>query len=61
MKAKTLDRLFGVCSEHGLEMGAYDREILQWLAGQKPEAAQVIISLVHRAAAAREQQAEHGT
>jgi hypothetical protein len=52
MKAKTLDRLLGACSEHGLEMGAYDREVLQWIARQKPEAAQVIVGLVHRAAAA---------
>jgi hypothetical protein len=52
MEAKTLDRLLGFCSEHGLEVGAYDWEVLQWIARQKPEAAQVIVGLVYRATAA---------
>lgn len=51
MKAKTLDRLLGTCAEHRLEVGSYDREVLRWIAGQKPEVAQVIVGLVHRAAA----------
>jgi hypothetical protein len=44
------DRLLRACSDHGLEVGSYDREVLRWIAGQKPETAQVIIGLVHRAA-----------
>lgn len=52
MKAKNLDRLLGVCTEHRVAIGAYDWEILQWIARQKPEAAQVIVDLVHRAASA---------
>lgn len=55
MKAKNFDRLLGACAEQGLEMGAYDREVLKWIARQKPEAAQVIVGLVRRASA------RHGT
>jgi hypothetical protein len=51
MRAKTLDRLLRTCSDYGLEVGSYDREVLRWIAGQRPEAAQVIVGLVHRAAA----------
>ena len=54
MRAKTLDRLLRACSDYGLEMGSYDQEVLRWIAGQKPEAAQVIVGLVHRAAAQRQ-------
>jgi hypothetical protein len=52
MGAKTVDRLIRTCSDYGLEVGSYDREVFRWLARQKPEAAQVIVGLVHRAAAA---------
>jgi hypothetical protein len=51
MRAKTLNRLLRACSHYELEVGSYDREVLRWLAGQKPEAAQVIIGLLHRVAA----------
>jgi hypothetical protein len=57
MRAKTLDRLLRTCSDYGLEVGSYDREVLRWIAGQKPEAAQVIVGLVHRAAEHRVDQA----
>jgi hypothetical protein len=54
MRGKTLDRLLRACSDYGLEVGSYDREVLGWIAGQKPETAQVIIDLIHRAAGPRE-------
>lgn len=54
MREKTLNRLLRTCTDHGLEVGSYDREVLRWLAGQKPEAAQVIVGLVSRAATLRQ-------
>ncbi|GAA4608347.1 hypothetical protein GCM10023195_32630 [Actinoallomurus liliacearum] len=51
MAAKTLDRLTTVCAEHGVKLGEFDRDVLRWLARQKPERAQVIVGLVERATA----------
>lgn len=50
MREKTLNRLLRSCTDCGLEVGSYDREVLRWLAGQKPEVSQVIVGLVRRAA-----------
>lgn len=52
MQAKTLDRLLDVCERSGVQLGAYDRHVLKWLAGQKPEVAQVMIGVIGRASAA---------
>ncbi|TDD83030.1 hypothetical protein [Actinomadura rubrisoli] len=50
MRARTLDLLLRACAEHGVEVGGYDRRVLRWLAAQPPETAQVIASLIARAA-----------
>lgn len=42
----------GACEQAGVELGAYDRSILQWLCGWEPETVQVVIGLVSRAHAA---------
>lgn len=52
MKAKTLDRLLEVCERSGVQLGAYDRHVLTWLAAQKPEVAQVIVGVIRRAGGA---------
>lgn len=43
-------RLLGACQDAGVQLGAYDRRILSWLAGYEPETVQVVIGLVARAA-----------
>ncbi|WP_433328409.1 hypothetical protein [Spirillospora sp. CA-294931] len=50
-QAKTLDLLLRVCDEHEVRLGAYDLEVLRWLAGRDPELSQVVAALIHRAAA----------
>lgn len=37
------------CDESGVELGAYDRRILTWLADGEDSAAQVVIGLIRRA------------
>jgi hypothetical protein len=40
------------CQDAGVELGAYDRRILGWLAGYEPATCQVIAGLIRRAHAA---------
>ncbi|MFA1548091.1 hypothetical protein [Actinomadura chokoriensis] len=47
-RARTFDMLLRTCAENGVELGAYDREVLRWLAGLAPEKAQVVASLIAR-------------
>ncbi|MFD0687081.1 hypothetical protein [Actinomadura fibrosa] len=50
MRERTLDLLLRACAESGVELGGYDRRVLRWLATQPPEVAQVVASLIARAA-----------
>lgn len=47
-----LQALLAACTEAGVEVGDYDRRVLDWLAGWEPTAAQVVIGLIGRAHAA---------
>lgn len=47
-----LSHLEAACDESGVELGAYDRRILTWLAGGEEGATQVVIGLIRRAYAA---------
>ncbi|HEY4418578.1 MAG TPA: hypothetical protein VGN22_03620 [Pseudonocardia sp.] len=40
------------CAEAGVELGAFDRKILEWLSGYEASTVQVIIGLISRAGAA---------
>lgn len=42
--------LAAACAGAGVELGAYDRRILDWLAGYEPQACAVIAGIVTRAA-----------
>jgi hypothetical protein len=44
-----LDRLTAACEASGVELGAYDRRIVEWLAGWEPETVAVVVGLVLRA------------
>jgi hypothetical protein len=44
-----LTYLLAACEEAGVEVGAYDRQVLEWLAGWEPAAAQIVIGLITRA------------
>ena len=48
MRAKSLDRLLAACLDSGVELGAYDRQVLKWVARQEPEVAYVIADLIRR-------------
>ncbi|MBO2465907.1 hypothetical protein [Actinomadura violacea] len=50
MRARNLDLLLRACAEHGVELGDYDRAVLRRVAAGPPETAQVIASLIARAA-----------
>ncbi|MEV5575144.1 hypothetical protein AB0L06_34335 [Spirillospora sp. NPDC052269] len=50
MRARTQDLLLAVCAQYDIELGDYDRAVLNWLAKQPPETAQVIAGLIDRAA-----------
>ena len=39
------------CSAAGVELGAYDHRIIQWMAGWEPEVCAVLAGLITRAAA----------
>ncbi|TDC58577.1 hypothetical protein E1281_01090 [Actinomadura sp. KC345] len=45
------DRLTGACEAAGVELGAYDRRILDWLSGWEPEVVAVVVGLIARAGA----------
>ena len=45
-----LRHLEEACAAAGVELGAYDRSILEWLAGWEASTVQVIIGLITRAA-----------
>jgi hypothetical protein len=47
-----LRHLIDVCAASGVELGAYDRGILTWIAGWEASTAQVLLDLVARAYAA---------
>lgn len=44
--------LAAACSDAGVELGAFDRQILGWLSGWETSTAQVVIGLISRAYAA---------
>jgi hypothetical protein len=46
-----LRHLEAACRDAGVDLGAFDREILGWLAGYEPSTVQVIVGLIARAAA----------
>jgi hypothetical protein len=48
-----LDHMVGACADAGVELGTYDRRILEWLAGLEPATVQVVIGLITRAAATK--------
>lgn len=50
------DLVEGACQRAGVTLGAYDRRIVEWLAGIAPEYAAVIAGLAERAAALTEAQ-----
>lgn len=47
-----MDHVLAACDQAGLEVGAYDRRTLEWLAGWEETTAQVMIGLISRAYAA---------
>ena len=51
-RAVARQHLHAACAAAGVELGAYDREVLEWLAGWEPDMAQVVIGLIGRAHAA---------
>lgn len=48
-----LRALEAACVEAGVELGAFDRSILTWLAGWEASTVEVIIGLITRAGSAR--------
>jgi hypothetical protein len=46
------EMLCTACASAGVELGAYDHRILQWLAGFEPQTCAVIAGIISRAAAA---------
>lgn len=44
-----LTALLEACERSGVELGAFDRRILSWLAGYEAETVQVVVGLVERA------------
>ncbi|QKG26689.1 hypothetical protein [Actinomadura verrucosospora] len=59
MRARNLDLLLRACAEHGVELGDYDRAVLRRVAAGPPETAQVIASLIARAALPAAEVREH--
>lgn len=49
MAAANERKLVDACREAGVELGAYDRRIITWLAGWDPETVQVVVGIVSRA------------
>lgn len=47
------DRLTAACEASGVELGAHDLRIVNWLAGWEPETVAVVVGLVLRAGGAR--------
>lgn len=45
-----LRHLEAACAAAGVELGAFDRRILTWLAGWEPSTVQVVVGLIRRAA-----------
>lgn len=43
-------RLLEACEQAGVELGAYDRSVLAWLAGWEPQVVQVVVGIIERAA-----------
>jgi len=43
------DRLAAASEAAGVQLGAYDRRIIEWLAGWEPEVVAVVVGLVLRA------------
>ncbi|MUN38999.1 hypothetical protein [Actinomadura litoris] len=46
------DQLLAACEAGGVELGAWDRRIIEWLAGWEPEVVAVVVGLIARAHAA---------
>jgi hypothetical protein len=49
MTPQTHEMLIAACAAAGVELGAYDRHILAWLAGWEPQTCAVIAGLISRA------------
>ena len=49
MTPQTHEMLLSACAAAGVELGAYDRHILAWLAGWEPQTVAVIAGLISRA------------
>ncbi len=45
-----LKQMTDACSTAGVEVGDYDRRVLEWLAGWEPATVQVVADLIRRAA-----------
>ena len=45
----SLDHLTAACETAGVELGAYDRRVLTWLARWEPEMCAVVAGLILRA------------
>lgn len=46
-------RLLNACEDAGVDLGEYDRRILEWLTGWEPETVQVLVGIIRRAGGAR--------
>jgi hypothetical protein len=42
-------RLLAACERAGVQLGAYDRRVLHWLADWEPETVEVIAAIIDRA------------
>jgi hypothetical protein len=51
VRAAQLRHIEDACRDAGVELGAFDWQILEWLAGYEASTVQVIIGLIARAAA----------
>jgi len=48
-----VEHLASACTAAGVELGTFDRRVLDWLAGQESSTVQVIVGIIHRAHEAR--------
>ena len=51
VRAAQLRHLEDACRDAGVELGAFDRRIVEWLAGYESSTVQVVVGLIARAAA----------
>ena len=60
MEPHTRAMLAEACEDHGVVLGAFDRRVLDWLAGWEPATCAVICGLIGRAHEAGRIEGEHG-